>query len=144
MSVLSAPAPVDPNVGFLRLEVGETLDAGLAVDPGDSGVLARRSEPRHAGEVELRAAAGARHKVQGRLQKHRVHRKADGCPVAGGAVVEEIHHRQAAGARHVLHHHARVAGNIFADVRRKDARREIIGAARRNADIEAQDLALEE
>jgi hypothetical protein len=65
----------------------------------------------------------------------------DGQPVRRGALVGVVGGNRAAGAGHVLHHHGRIAGNVLAKLRRKSADEHVGGAARFEADDDAQCLA---
>ena len=83
----------------------------------------------------------------GRAEQRRNHRRArqrnDGA-VLGRDVVDMACGAQAAGARHVLHHDARLPGNVLAEIVRDHARVEIEAAAGRVAGDQRHRLALVE
>ena len=99
-------------------------------DEGVAGEARRRAEPGELARVELDAGI--------------VGDQSDQCNVAaeqreGGAVlrrqrVEVVGRAQAAGARHVLHHDAGIAGNVAADMAREQTREAVIAAAGAVAD----------
>ena len=68
----------------------------------------------------------------------------EGGAVLGRGVVEIVHGVEAAGARHVLHHHRGIAGDVPAHVPRQHARIDVEAAARREAGQDVDGLALVE
>ena len=59
-----------------------------------------------------------------------------------GETVDKIRRDYAAGTRHILHDHRRVAGKMFADVLRHQARPLIVAAAWRRTDNDSKGFAL--
>src|SRR5262249_21237307 len=74
-------------------------------------------------------------------ERHVARERADGGAVLGREVVEIIDRAQAAGARHVLHDHARIAGNEPAEMARQEPRIGVVTAARPIADDQIDLLA---
>ena len=121
---------------FVRQQVLEVLhrrilarDAhvGVAVGAADIDELARVVRRRHVADQRLQDGAGKDGADGGAvLRRQRI-------DVAGGLV--------AAGARHVLRHDRRVAGNVAADVPRDLARIGVVAAAGRRADHDGDLLA---
>ena len=65
-----------------------------------------------------------------RLERRCCSAQANGRPSVRRDVVEVIGRRDAAGARHVAHHHGRIAGNVLADMAGDRARQRVVAAAR--------------
>ena len=126
----------------LRIGVGAGADAGVAHDQlriveilerlhlggigGDADIrLGRgRSEPGDLGRIEARSG-GPGDRPQGRVARDDPHHAA----VLGGEIVDVIGGHEAAGARHVLRHHRRIARQVLADVAGDHAAPQIVAAA---------------
>jgi hypothetical protein len=101
-------------------------DRGHAADPGELGRLVVR--------------AG---RAQRLLQRERLGHHAPGRAILRRLRVQEIRRLQAAGACHRLHDHRRIARDVAADEAAHLAAEVVVGAARREADVEIDHLVLE-
>ena len=131
--------PWPPSVtGFFRKSFQVFTARGV---PGDAGrdVVGDAAEPGELGAVEGRAA------FQQRIDAGGAREGAEGAcrPWAPRSRCSSPR-LQRAGARHVLRHDGRIAGDVLADVAGEMPRVEVVAAADREADHEVDGLALVE
>ena len=116
--------------------LGEALHRRGVPDIGDVGLAVGRAEPDQFCGIEMR-----RRRLQQRRRRDAVERHADRGAVIRPERVKLIDHEQPAGGRLVLHDDARDARDMRRHVARHDAGEQVVGAARRRADDEADLLA---
>ena len=78
------------------------------------------------------------------LDRNRLRDHAERSSVLGRCRKDEIGRLEAAGTRHVLGHHRRIAGDMPADETGKQPAVIVVRATRRKTDVEIDDLAFEE
>ena len=103
----------------------------------DDVVFLRRADPSKLAPIEFGFRAGDELFEVGRGIE-----SADSQAIRLGHTVDKIRRDHAAGARHILHDHRRVARNMFADILRHQARPQIVAAARRRTDNHFEGFAL--
>ena len=90
-------------------------------------------------QVSLTGSKLAR--VEQRLGDHAAADGGERQAVLGGDAIDILRGLHRAGARHVLHHHGRIAGDVLADVTAEQARIEVVAAAGGEADQDGDGLA---
>ncbi len=122
---------------FNIAEIFDGFVRRIAANEMDRVVLFRRTDPTKFGPVEFGFRAGDElFEIERRIERH------DGQTVRFDQIVKIIRRDHTAGARHVLHDHRRVAGNMFADILCHQARPLIVAAARRRTDNHFEGFAL--
>src|SRR5262245_6686867 len=106
--------------------------------PGDADadLVVGRAEPVELGRLELGCAV-----AEQRIEAGAAIEGAEDEPVLGCRVVEEVGQPHAAAALHVLRHHGRIAGNVFAEMARQHARIGVVAPADAGADVNCDGLA---
>ena len=100
------------------------------------GVIAiarRGTEPGEFARIKLHIGIAAKKRDQHHVARKQTERGA----VLGRDRIDVVRCAQAAGSRHVLHHHARIARDVSADVAREQAGIDVIAAARAKASDQA-------
>ena len=112
--------------------------AHAAFRPGDHDVVDVHhvADPVELAHVELDAGLPERLVGRRRLAEHREHGA-----VLGRDLVEPVGGAAAAGARHVLCDHRRLAGDVLAEITREEFAIDVVAAARAIADDQAHGLA---
>ena len=106
-------------------------------DVGVVGEARRRAEPVELARIELRVAVAAEHAHQ----RHVAGEMRDRGAVARRQIVEPVDGAQRSGARHVLHHHVGMAGDVAAEMAADQPRIDVVAAARPVADDQRHRLA---
>ncbi len=117
----------------LRQHVLPGRDTGLLAEPTDAHLVRHGSDP----AVFRRVVHQPLRMMQQTFHREPAIDGAHDRAVFGRGGVEIVREAQAAGARHVLGHDERIAGDVLAHVAGEHARVEIVPAARRHADEHA-------
>ena len=120
--------PWPPSVDRLLEEILPGLHRRGVPGDADADVVGDAAEPGELGAVEGRAA------FQQRIDAGGARERAERGAVLRRGGVDEIRRAQRAGARHVLRHDGRLAGDVLAHVAGEMAGVEVVAAADREAD----------
>ncbi len=130
------PGPVSPRISCVSRSCVDVLHLGGGVGDADVVLAGRAAEPRHLGRIEPRARRIAQRPERGIAGDDREHRA-----VLWRGAVDVARRDVAAGARHVLRHHRRIAGQVLADVAGDGAAPQVVAATRPEADDQRDILA---